>query len=66
MRRYQPKRILGAGGFGTAFLCYDHNFEEEVVVKTLHASDLERSLTHVFREAKTPAKAATPGHHWRA
>ena len=29
MQRYQPKQILGAGGFGTAFLCHDRNFDEE-------------------------------------
>lgn len=35
MQRYQVKSILGAGGFGTAFLCHDRYFNAEVVVKTL-------------------------------
>ena len=52
MQRYQPRRILGAGGFGTAFLCHDRNFGEDVVVKTLHADGLERSMEDVFREAR--------------
>ena len=52
MQRYQPKRILGAGGFGTAFLCHDCYSEGEVVVKVLHATDLERNMADVFREAK--------------
>jgi hypothetical protein len=52
LRRYDPRRILGAGGFGTAFLCHDRHFDEEVVVKTLHAGDLGRSVSDVFREAQ--------------
>jgi formylglycine-generating enzyme required for sulfatase activity/tetratricopeptide (TPR) repeat protein len=60
MKRYHPKRILGAGGFGTAFLCDDRNFEEQVVVKTLHAGDLERSTFDVFREARLLRKLSHP------
>jgi formylglycine-generating enzyme required for sulfatase activity len=52
MQRYQAKQILGAGGFGTAFLCHDRNFDEDVVVKTLHAADMERSMEVVFQEAR--------------
>jgi hypothetical protein len=63
LHRYEPRRILGAGGFGTAFLCHDCRFDEEVVVKTLHATELERSEEEVFREGAPPAVA--PGHHRR-
>jgi serine/threonine protein kinase len=52
MQRYQPKGILGAGGFGTAFWCHDLNFDEEVVVKTLHDAAMERNMLDVFREAR--------------
>jgi uracil-DNA glycosylase family 4 len=52
LQRYQVKRILGAGGFGTAFLCQDRFFNAEVVVKTLHDSGLERDINEVFREAQ--------------
>src|SRR5262249_31091228 len=48
LQRYQPKKILGAGGFGTAFLCHDRFFNSEVVVKTLHDAALERNMNDVF------------------
>jgi Protein kinase domain len=60
MQRYQPKGILGAGGFGTVFLCHDKNFEEEVVVKTLHDGAMERNMTEVFREARLLRKLNHP------
>jgi serine/threonine protein kinase/TM2 domain-containing membrane protein YozV len=60
LRRYEPKRVLGAGGFGTAFLCHDRNFDEEVVVKILHTGDLERSVKDVFREAVTLRRLSHP------
>jgi hypothetical protein len=52
LERYEPGCILGAGGFGTAFLCHDANLDEDVVIKSLHTSDLERGLNDVFREAR--------------
>ncbi|MHB1423099.1 MAG: bifunctional serine/threonine-protein kinase/formylglycine-generating enzyme family protein [Gemmataceae bacterium] len=52
MQRYQPKQLLGAGGFGAAFLCHDRFFDAEVVVKTLHETTMERNMTDVFREAQ--------------
>jgi tRNA A-37 threonylcarbamoyl transferase component Bud32 len=60
LHRYEPRRILGAGGFGTALLCHDRNFDEEVVVKTLHAADLERGLDEVFREARLLRRLSHP------
>jgi serine/threonine protein kinase len=58
--RYRPVRILGAGGFGTAVLCHDRHFDEEVVIKTLHMNDLDRSMTDVFREARILHKLNHP------
>jgi len=52
MQRYQPKQLLGAGGFGAAFLCHDRFFDAEVVVKTLHDTTMERNMTQVFGEAQ--------------
>jgi serine/threonine protein kinase len=49
--RYQAQRILGAGGFGTAFLCVDNLLHREVVVKALHAEVIDRTPEEVFREA---------------
>jgi len=51
-QRYQPQRILGAGGFGVVHLCQDALFPgREVVVKALHAADLDRRPEEVFAEA---------------
>ena len=41
-RKYEPIRILGAGGFGTAFLCQMRLSQGQVVVKTLRREDLDR------------------------
>jgi formylglycine-generating enzyme required for sulfatase activity/tRNA A-37 threonylcarbamoyl transferase component Bud32 len=51
-RRYEANRILGAGGFGTAFLCHDRFFQAEVVVKALHPESVDRGIDEVFREAR--------------
>jgi serine/threonine protein kinase len=60
LHRYEPKRILGAGGFGTAILCHDSNFDEDVVVKTLHTADLARGVDEVFREARILRRLSHP------
>src|SRR5205823_13692545 len=49
--RYPPQRILGAGGFGIAFLCKDARSGESVVVKALHDADLERGADEALRLA---------------
>jgi serine/threonine protein kinase len=49
--KYEPERILGAGGFGVAWLCRDRDSGGRVVVKTLHGEALERGVGDVFREA---------------
>jgi parallel beta-helix repeat protein len=60
LRRYRPRRILGAGGFGTAILCHDQHFDEDVVVKTLHVAELESGIEQVFREARVLRKLSHP------
>jgi len=52
LSEYAPKRIVGAGGFGAAFLCHDPHMDQQVIVKTLHQGELDRDLTDVFGEAK--------------
>ncbi len=60
LHRYEPRRILGAGGFGVALLCRDRNFDEDVVVKVLHEDELERGLDEVFREARVLRRLSHP------
>src|SRR5262249_31646358 len=50
--KYEPVRILGAGGFGVAFLCKHRNTGSQVVVKALRSEGLERTVDDVFREAR--------------
>jgi uracil-DNA glycosylase family 4 len=52
MEKYRPQRILGAGGFGVAFLCEHRFLKSPVVVKTLADDDLERGIDAVFGEAQ--------------
>jgi serine/threonine protein kinase len=58
--RYEPRKILGAGGFGTAFLCHDRNLDDMVVVKTLLIDDLERDAAEMFGEARVLIKLVHP------
>ncbi len=52
LERYEPKRILGAGGFGVVFLCQHRHLVKPVVIKALLASELDRTITDVFAEAR--------------
>jgi hypothetical protein len=69
LRRYPPERILGAGGFGTVFLCHDTLARnEKVAIKALHTADLARSVEEVFAEAQTLHDLQHPAiiavRHW--
>jgi tetratricopeptide (TPR) repeat protein len=50
--KYHPMRILGAGGFGVAFLCKPKYMDAQVVVKTLALEVLGRDADKVFTEAQ--------------
>jgi uracil-DNA glycosylase family 4 len=52
VEKYRPRRILGAGGFGTAFLCEHRFLKAPVVLKTLSDDDLDRGIDAVFAEAQ--------------
>lgn len=50
LERYDPQRILGAGGFGVTFLCKHRDTGDKVVVKALRTDCLDRDVGVVFRE----------------
>src|SRR5438067_8967443 len=50
LARYEPERVLGAGGFGVTFLCADKQSGQKVVVKALRGDALERDAGTLFRE----------------
>jgi serine/threonine protein kinase len=51
--KYEPQRILGAGGFGVAYLCRHKQLEGDVVVKALTGDDdLECEMNQVLTEAQ--------------
>lgn len=50
--KYVPQKILGAGGFGVAFLCKHKYMDGQVVVKTLQAEGIDLSADRVFSEAQ--------------
>ncbi len=50
--KYEPEKILGAGGFGVAILCRNRHSGGKVVIKTLRRDGLDRDLSEVFREAQ--------------
>ncbi len=52
VEKFEPERILGAGGFGVAFLCRNRHSSGRVVIKTLRRDGLDRDLGEVFREAQ--------------
>ena len=58
--RYKPDRILGAGGFGVAFLCQHLHMGVPVVIKTLWIEDLGRDVENVFHEARVLTKLDDP------
>jgi serine/threonine protein kinase len=59
--KYAPQQILGAGGFGVAFLCQHVHLDEPVVLKTLYREELERDIAEIFKEARLLRKLRHPG-----
>ena len=58
---YEAERILGAGGFGVAFLCRRRLTGGRVVVKALNVECLDRDVAAVFQEAAALEQVRHPG-----
>ena len=58
--KYRPERILGAGGFGAAFLCRHAFKRDAVVVKALWTAGLDRTIDEVFNEAQVLSGLSHP------
>ena len=50
--KFEPEKILGAGGFGVAFLCRNRHSAAQVVIKSLRRDGIDRDINDVFREAQ--------------
>jgi serine/threonine protein kinase len=61
VEQYVPQRILGAGGFGVAFLCRQQSLNDNVVVKTLMMEGIGRDVDQVFAEARVLRQLNHPG-----
>ena len=51
--KYEPLRVLGAGGFGVTFLCRHKLSKGQVAVKSLFTEELDRDVAKVLEEATT-------------
>jgi tetratricopeptide (TPR) repeat protein len=60
LARYEPVRLLGAGGFGVTFLCQDRQADLKVAVKALRPDSLDRDLDDVFRELRWQQELDNP------
>lgn len=60
LAKYYPIRILGAGGYGVAFLC-QQGAQPKVVVKTLLDEELDCGMDQLFAEARTLRQLNHPG-----
>ena len=61
--RYQLRRMLGRGGFGTVFLAYDEKLHREVAIKVPHrrGSAAGRWVKKYLAEARVLAQLEHPG-----
>jgi serine/threonine protein kinase len=60
LAKFEPERILGAGGFGVAFLCRNRHSGSRVVIKTLYADGLDQTVADIFREARVLEEVRHP------
>jgi serine/threonine protein kinase len=50
--KFEPERLLGAGGFGVVFLCRDVDSGARVAVKAIRTEELDRDSRVVIAEAE--------------
>jgi serine/threonine protein kinase len=60
LQKYRPKRILGAGGFGVAFLCENLYTGADVVIKTLRSDATGVDVKQMLREGRLLASVRHP------
>ena len=53
--------ILGAGGFGVAFLCRNRYSGGQIVIKAFEDEGIDRDVADVFREAQILESLRHPG-----
>ncbi|MFO0953122.1 MAG: bifunctional serine/threonine-protein kinase/formylglycine-generating enzyme family protein [Isosphaeraceae bacterium] len=59
--KYAVEGVLGAGGFGAAFVCWNNYKRRRVVLKSLQAASLDRSAAAIFHEAQALDRLGHPG-----
>ena len=60
LNKFEPQRILGAGGFGVAVLCRNRRDQRDVVIKTLRTEGLDRPVSDVFNESSILSRLSHP------
>ena len=62
--KYEIRRVLGRGGWGTVYLAFDPDIEREVAVKTIRKDQIDAGLAAEFMARfRNEARAAGRLHH---
>lgn len=60
--KYKVQRVIGKGGMGTVYLCWDPYFRRQVAIKCMrpHLRDQKRSTKRFLKEARIAGSMAHP------